>query len=124
MRAKQSDPAEQFHSLRNRHMLNIAMPKSPARTKYSPASAAELALKVHALISDPEILADMTDGERMMQEIADTVDLTEVPEDAVCGLVIDLLQYCEQEKIDWNQDVMSRAWEHFRREHVHELQER
>lgn len=59
-----------------------------------------------------------------MQEIADTVSLTEAPEDAVCGLVIDLLQYCEQEKIDWTQDVMLRAREHLRRERVHEVQER
>jgi hypothetical protein len=73
------------------------------------AAAAKLALKAHVLASDPEILAEMTDGERMMQEIAATVDLIEAPEDAVCGLVIDLLQYCEQEKIDWTQEVMSRG---------------
>jgi hypothetical protein len=27
-----------------------------------------------------------------------------------------LLQYCEREKIDWSQEVMSRAREHLRRE--------
>jgi hypothetical protein len=80
------------------------------------AAAAELALKAHVLASDPEILAEMTDGDRTMEEIADAVNLTEAPEDAVCGLVIDLLQYCEREKIDWKQDVMSRACEHLRRE--------
>ena len=53
----------------------------------------------------------MTDGDTTMQEIAAMVDMTEAPEDAVCGLVIDLLQYCEREKIDWTQEVMSRAWE-------------
>ena len=122
-------------------MLNITMPKSPLATKTSRAptssrkggsvkeeedgaAATELALKAHVLASDPEILADMTDGERMMQEIADTVDLTEAPEDAVCGLVIDLLQYCEQEKIDWTQDVMSRAREHLRHERAYEVQKR
>ncbi|HEX7516787.1 MAG TPA: hypothetical protein VF345_05815 [Chthoniobacterales bacterium] len=120
-------------------MLNIPMPKSPVATKTSRsptsskkgssvkeegAAAAELALKAHVLRSNPEILAEMTEGDRMMQEIADTVDLTEAPEDAVCSLVIDLLQYCEREKIDWTQDVMSPAWEHFRRDHAHELQER
>lgn len=80
------------------------------------AAAAELALKAHVLASDPEVLAEMTDGDRTMEEIADAVNLTEAPEDAVCGLVIDLLQYCEQEEIDWTEDVMSRAWEHLRRE--------
>ena len=52
------------------------------------------------------------------------VDLTEAPEDAVCSLVIDLLQYCEREKIDWTQDVMLRAWEHFRSDRAYEVQER
>jgi hypothetical protein len=104
-------------------MLNIIMPKSPVTTKASRsqisskgedgASAAELALKAHALVSDPEILAEMTEGDRMMQEIVATVDLTEAPEDAVCSLVVDLLQYCKREKIDWAQDVISRAWKHF-----------
>ena len=88
------------------------------------AAAAELALKAHVLASNPEILAEMTDGDRMMQEIADVVDLTEAPEDAVCSLVIDLLQYCEREKIDWTEDVMSRAWEHFRSERACEIQKR
>jgi hypothetical protein len=73
------------------------------------SAAAELALKAHVLASDPEILADMTDGDRTMQELAARVNLTEAPEDAVCSLVIDLMQYCEREKIDWNQDVMLRT---------------
>src|SRR5450432_4106812 len=125
----------QFRSLRNRHMLNITMPKSPVKTKASRsqtrsksgdsikkdgAAAAELALKAHVLASDLEILADMTDGETTMQEIAAMVDLTEAPEDAVSSLVIDLLHYCEREKIDWTQDVMLRAWEHFRSERAYE----
>ena len=88
------------------------------------AAAAELALKAHVLGCNPQILAEMTEGDRMMQEIADMVDLTEAPEDAVCSLVTDLLQYCEREKIDWTQEVMSRAWEHFRSERAHEIQER
>ena len=88
------------------------------------AAAAELALKAHVLGCNPEILAEMTEGDRMMQEIADMVDLTEAPEDAVCSLVIDLLQYCEQEKIDWTQDVMSRAWERFRSDRAFEVQRR
>jgi hypothetical protein len=87
-------------------------------------AAAELALKAHVLGSNSEILAEMTEGDRMMREIADMIDLTEAPEDAVCSLVTDLLQYCEREKIDWTQEVMSRAWEHFRSERAHENQER
>ena len=103
------------------------MRKSPSRGRLPPASnaskrsartkgaaAAELALKAHELGSDPEILIEMSEGDRIMQQIADVVDLTEAPEDAVCSLVTDLLQYCVREKIDWNQDVMSRAGEHFR----------
>ena len=111
-------------------MLNTSMPKSPVAAKTSGSqtllkksrsveedvAAAELALKAHVLASDPEFLAEMTDGEKVMQEIADMVNLTEAPEDAVCSLVIDLLRYCEREKIDWNQEVMSRALDHVRRE--------
>jgi hypothetical protein len=87
-------------------------------------AAAELALKAHVLGSSSEILAEMTGGDRTMQEIAAMIDLTEAPEDAVCGLVIDLLQYCEREGIDWTQDVMSRAREHFRSERGYEVQKR
>ncbi len=88
------------------------------------AAAAELAVKVHVLKSNPEILTEMTEGDRMMREISDMVDLTEAPEDAVSSLVTDLLQYCEREKIDWTQEVMSRAWEHFRSERAYEVQKR
>ena len=113
-------------------MLDITIRKSPVAMKTSHpsigskkgpmknsrnqkgAAAAELALKAHVLASDPEILAEMTAGDSMMQEIADTVNLTEAPEDVVCSLVIDLLQYCEREEIDWTQDVMLRASEHMR----------
>jgi L-alanine-DL-glutamate epimerase-like enolase superfamily enzyme len=73
------------------------------------APAAELALKAHALASDPEILTEITERVGIMHEIVHAVNLTEAPEDAVCSLVIDLLKYCEREKIDWNEDVMSRA---------------
>jgi len=66
----------------------------------------------------------MTDGGSVMQKIAAMVDLTEALEDAVCSLVIDLLQYCEREKIDWTQDVMSRAWENFRSDRAEEIQKR
>ena len=87
-------------------------------------AAAELALKAHVVGSNSEILAEMTEGDRMMRQMRDRVDLTEAPEDAVCSLVIDLLQYCELEKIDWTQDVMSRAWEHLRRVRAYEVQKR
>jgi hypothetical protein len=132
----------QFRSLPKYHMLDITIRKSPiamktshpsAGSKKGPtknsrnqkgAAAAELALKAHVLRSNPEILAEVTEGHRMMQEIAAMVDLTEAPEDAVCSLVVDLLQYCEREKIDWTQEVMSRAWEHLRRVRTYEVQQR
>ena|SRR5207247_3452936 len=125
--------ALQFCSLRIRHMLKITMRKASVPTKTSRvshssskegAAAAELALKAHILRSNPEILAEMAERDRIMQEIVDTVDLTEAPEDAVSSLVIDLLQYCQREKIDWTQEVMSRAWERFRSERAYQVQKR
>ena len=71
--------------------------------------------------SDPEVLAEMAEGDRVMREIADAVNLTEAPEDAVCSLVIELMHYCDREKIDWNSEVMDRVWEHFGHEHAHEV---
>lgn len=114
---------QHFRGVESAHMVKSAMP--PNRTLINEdIAAAELALKAHVLAFDPEILAEMTDGDSIMQEMADTVNLTEAPEDAVCGLVIDLLQYCERERIDWNQEVMSRAWKHLRSERIHEAQKR
>src|SRR6266550_7820453 len=55
------------------------------------AAAAELALKAHVLRSSPEILAQMTEGDKAMRDVANMVDLTEAPEDAVCSLVTDQL---------------------------------
>jgi len=72
-------------------------------------AAAELALKAHILAADPEILAEMTDGHETIRKIAGAVNLTESPEDAVCSLVIDLMLYCEGEKIDWNEEVIAPA---------------
>jgi hypothetical protein len=95
-------------------MVNSDMLKS--------AAAAELALKTHVLQSSPGLLVEMTDGHRMLQEIADRIDLTESPEDAVCSLVLDLLRYCEREKIDWTQDVISRASKRFRRDRACKVQ--
>src|SRR2546423_11757682 len=89
-------------------VVKRAMPQNQFRNNKA-AAAAELALKAHVLAFNPEILAEMADGVRTMQEIADAVDLTEAPEDAVCSLVIDLMQYCERERIDWAEDVIRRA---------------
>jgi hypothetical protein len=86
------------------------------------SAAAELALKAHVLGSAPEMLAELTEGDSAIREITDMVDLTEAPEDAVCSLVIDLLHYCEREKIDWTQDVILRSWQRFRSERVREVQ--
>ena len=104
-------------------MVKKAVPRNQL-IKNEAAAAAELALKAHIVAFDPEMIAEMTDGDRTIQEIADAVNLTEAPEDAVCSLIIDLLQYCEREKIDWNYDVMSRAREHLRRERAHGVQKR
>ena len=82
--------------------------------KNESAAAAEFALKTHAIAFNPEILAEMANGDGTMREIADTVDLTEAPEDAVCSLVIDLMHYCKREKIDWTEDVIERAAKAFR----------
>ena len=71
------------------------------------ADAAALALKAHALAPEHEVLTN--EAGTIMHQISEMVDLTEAPEDAVCSLVIDLLHYCEREKIDWRHDVMSRA---------------
>jgi hypothetical protein len=101
---------QQFRGIESVRMIKRAMPsKRPFMNEE--IAAAELAIKAQVLAFEPEILAEMTDGDRTMQEIASTVDLTEAPEDAVCSLVIDLMQYCEREKIDWAEDVMSRARE-------------
>ena len=115
-------------------MLNIAMPKSPVAIKDQKtmknsrnkegAAAAEPALKAHVLASNPDILAEMAQGDRMMQEIADMIDLAEAPEDAVCSLVTDLMQYCEREKINWTQEVMARAWEQLRKQRLYEVPKR
>jgi hypothetical protein len=88
------------------------------------AAAALIALKAHVVASTPEIPAEINEGHGTMQRIAQSVDLTEAPEDALCSLVIDLMHCCEREKIDWTRDVMSRAWEHFRSERAYKVQKR
>jgi len=76
------------------------------------AAAGEIALKTHVLC-DPEMLDDSDERNAMRRSIADSVDLTEAPEDAVCSLVIDLMHYCDRERIDWSGDVISRARDRF-----------
>lgn len=101
-------------------MIKKAVPPNQF-IKNEAAAAAELALKAYVIAFDPEMLAELSDAERTMQEITDAVELTEAPEDAVCSLVMDLMQYCEREKIDWTEDVMLRARERLRRERIHAL---
>ncbi len=79
------------------------------------AAAAELALKAYTL-RDPEVLHQLADGDRIMHRIAESVDLTEAPEDAMCSLVIDLMHYCDREKIEWSGEVVSRARERYESE--------
>jgi hypothetical protein len=54
-------------------------------------------------------MAGADNREAILRGLSLAVNLTEAPEDAVCSLIIDLMRYCEQEKIDWTEDVMSRA---------------
>ncbi len=91
---------KQFRGIEIVRVVKRAVPRNQF-IKSEAVAAAELALKAHVVAFDPEMIAEITDGDRTMQEIADAVDLTEAPEDAVCSLVIDLMQYCEREKIDW-----------------------
>lgn len=79
------------------------------------AAAADIALKAHVLC-DPEMLDDFDHGDAIMRRIAESVDLTEAPEDALCSLVVDLMHYCDREKIDWSGDVVSRARDRFESE--------
>ena len=57
-------------------MVKRAVPLKRSSMKEGVA-AAELALKAHVLGSNSEILAEMSEGDRMMQEIAAMVDLTQ-----------------------------------------------
>lgn len=75
------------------------------------AAAAELALKAHIMITTPELFPALRDRELMLKQIDEAVNTTESAEDAVCSLVIDLLHYCQREKIDWTNDVVARARE-------------
>lgn len=74
------------------------------------AAAAEFALKSYVAEGMPDITRD---APMLMRELQHAVDLTEAPEDAVCSLVIDLMHYCDRERIDWSNDVLSRARERF-----------
>ncbi len=74
------------------------------------AAAAEFTLKAYTIESDP---AEFGIEPTAIQQIAESVDLTEASEDAVCSLVIDLMHYCEREEIDWSGDVVSRARDRF-----------
>ena len=84
-------------------------------TKVEEVAAAEFALKAHAFC-DPAIAAQSLDSEKILRQLSEAVDLTEAPEDAVCGLVIDLMHYCDREGIDWDQEVLRRAIEQYQLE--------
>jgi hypothetical protein len=77
------------------------------------AEAAEFALKAYSLEFTPECVSKLG---KLRQQVADSVDLTEAPEDAVCSLVIDLMHYCNREKIDWTNDIVLRAGVRFQTE--------
>jgi hypothetical protein len=70
--------AWQFDRSKSAVVINLHGAENMNNSKNKNATAAaELALKTHVLAFDPEIMAEMTDGDRMMREIADSVDLTE-----------------------------------------------
>jgi hypothetical protein len=56
-----------------------------------------------------EVIAEIAAGRKLMEELQAAVNLTEAPEDAVCSLLVDLMHYCERERIDWPNGVMPRA---------------
>jgi hypothetical protein len=80
----------------------------PDIMKNERAAAAEFALKACSLESHA---ADFGVERASVLRLADEVTLTEAPEDAVCSLVIDLMNYCQREQIDWENDVLGRAYE-------------
>lgn len=84
----------------------------------SDTDAAEFALKTYIFQETPEVPTESAQRQNLIDELRDSVDLTEAPEDAVCSLVIDLMHYCERRNIDWSADVMSRAVQCFRSEHT------
>lgn len=77
---------------------------------------AEFALKTYVLACNSEILAEIGRGNHVIDEIRNNVSLTEAPEDAVCSLVMDLRRYCDERKIDWKEEVISRANRAFNRD--------
>ena len=72
------------------------------------AEAAELALKSYVAEGTPAILGGL-ENRKLKQNLRTAVNLTEAPEDALCSLIIDLMHYCQREKIDWPNDVLLRA---------------
>lgn len=87
------------------------MPRNTPLTMIDEAAAAEFALKAHAFC-DPAVATQVSDSETILRQLCEAVDLTEAPEDAVCSLVLDLMDYCAREKIDWDADVLSRVTSH------------
>lgn len=99
---------QQFRGIEILHVIKRAVPPNQSSINEDVAPA-ELALKAHVLASSPAVLAEINNGESALEEIANAVNLTEAPEDAVCALVTGLIHYCEREGIDWTEDVMERA---------------
>lgn len=77
-------------------------------------SAAELATKMHVLALGPNIGAGIIDFDAIAAAVGAAVNLTEAPEDALATLIIDLMQYCEREGIDWEKEVILAARKHCR----------
>ena len=84
------------------------------------AVASEFVVSAHTVASDPQILAEMSSVNELIRQITQCVDLTEAPEEAVCALVLDLLHYCERERINWSDDVMVPALKRYQQERLSE----
>lgn len=74
------------------------------------AAAAAVALKAYSLEAES---AEFGLEPLAIQRLVEPVDLTEAPEDAVCSLVVDLMHFCQREKIDWMHDVVLPAGKRF-----------
>lgn len=108
-RQKECRPGEAGFNLASTNTVNMKTSANKQR-----AAAAEVAVKAHVLKSNLGMLAELPGGRRSMENLADLVNLTEAPEDAVCDLVTNLIHYCHREKIDWTDEIVRRALNHFR----------
>lgn len=83
------------------------------------AEVGALVVKTHCLGTMPEGLEPYVDGwDKMAEEIHESVDLTEAPDEAVVDLLTNLMHFCHREGISWTDKdgVLLTAVQHFREE--------